>query len=546
MAKKTAGLNLAGKADPSIVQAATRMGMAAVPQNLSKAFGMIAQGYSQQMASIGKIGAQIGQVAGMLATPLINKAVDRIKTLNTQNIGMPDVDANLIQRINKIKEDGKNKRLNKETKDLGKTQLDNIVNSANQLRAGSLGIDFSAFNLSPAMYKDFDPENSSKKNMTMLFARAAQNENYGPLTKEDGVTDEFVGVQLMPFANEKGEIKFRLEKDNKVISGIDNEGKLQYTSEDNDLASFAVDVKDFSKNLIVESQLRSVYNGEINNAVKEGVKTGFFDETALVNRLKNAKTKEGQSLTSNDQEDLATHLFDIADETYWEHLQGLNETTANAFLESNPKVASTLLNYARDIDGKDGVTPADFEGEGGFENYIYALSKSPEGLIAFLKNKAKDNYDKFPKKGSGKEETSDTYYISGQYIPKNKVDKDVKLLNQDPNTIPRQIAWNGTIWKKQNGQYQVFEPKLKKYVNTTKDNLSVILKFDETVGYKTSTSSTSKMTIQEANNILRSPSVYPTATINEAKTLLGIQQDDPLGNQMFNISNIQGNPKKSR
>jgi len=534
MAKKTAGLNLNPGADTIIAGASYKAAVAGVPKSLGKQFGMIAQGYSQQMASIGKIGAQIGQVAGMLATPLINKAVDRIKTLNTQKMGMPNVDANLIQRINEIKEDGKNKRLNKETKDLGKTQLDNIVNSANQLRAGSLGIDFSAFNLSPAMYKDFDPENSSKKNMTMLFARAAQNENYGPLTKEDGVTDEFVGVQLMPFANEKGEIKFRLEKGNKVISGIDNEGKLQYTSEDDDLAPFAVDVKDFSKNLIVESQLRSVYNGEINNAIKEGVKTGFFDETALVNRLKNAKTKEGQSLTSNDQEDLATHLFDIADETYWEHLQGLNETTANAFLESNPKIANTLLNYARDIDGKDGVTAADFEGEKGFKNYIYALSKSPEGLIAFLKNEAKDNYDKFPKKDSDEEETSNTYYIGGQYVPKNKVDKDVKLLNQDPNTIPEQIAWNGLTWRKQNGQYQVFDTDKGTYVNKTKNSLRLNLKFDETVGYKvgtSSTSSTSKMTIQEANNILAGKKqAVSFEEIEEARAVLGVTL---LGNPVY-------------
>ena len=334
----------------------------------------------------------------------------------------------------------------------------------------------------------------------------------------------------MPFANEKGEIKFRLEKDNKVISGIDNEGKLQYTSEDNDLAPFAVDVKDFSRNLIVESQLRSVYNGEINDAIKEGVKTGFFDETALVNRLKNAKTKEGQGLTSNDQEDLATHLFDIADETYWEHLQGLNETTATAFLESNPKVASTLLNYARDIDGKDGVTPADFEGDEGFKNYIYALSKSPEGLVAFLKNEAIDNYNKFPKKGSGGSEkkTSNTYYISGQYVPKNKVDKDVKLLNQNPNTIPAQIAWNGLKWRKQNGQYQVFDTDKGAFVNTTKNDLRLNLSFDETVGYKAGVSSTSKMTIQEANNIVAGKAgPVPLEKIEEAKALLQ-QSSDPI------------------
>ena len=48
------------------------------------------------------------------------------------------------------------------------------------------------------------------------------------------------------------------------------------------------------------------------------------------------------------------------------------------------------------------------------------------------------------------------------------------------------------------------------------------------------------------SNIINNPGIYPAATVNEAKTLLGVQQDDPLGNQMFNISNIEGNPKKSR
>ena len=90
MAKKTAGLNLNPGADTIIAGASYKAAVAGVPKSLGKQFGMIAQGYSQQMASIGKIGAQIGQVAGMLATPLINKAVDRIKTLNTQNIGMPE------------------------------------------------------------------------------------------------------------------------------------------------------------------------------------------------------------------------------------------------------------------------------------------------------------------------------------------------------------------------------------------------------------------------------------------------------------------------
>ena len=79
MAKKTAGLNLNPGADASIVASATKASMAAKPVDLSKQFGMIAKGYSQQMAAFSQVGAKLGAVAGQLALPLIDKAVDNIR-----------------------------------------------------------------------------------------------------------------------------------------------------------------------------------------------------------------------------------------------------------------------------------------------------------------------------------------------------------------------------------------------------------------------------------------------------------------------------------
>ena len=154
-----------------------------------------------------------------------------------------------------------------------------------------------------------------------------------------------------------------------------------------------------------------------------------------------------------------------------------------------------------------------------------------------------DNYNKFPKKGSGGSEkkTSNTYYISGQYVPKNKVDKDVKLLNQNPNTIPAQIAWNGLKWRKQNGQYQVFDTDKGAFVNTTKNDLRLNLSFDETVGYKAGVSSTSKMTIQEANNIVAGKAgPVPLEKIEEAKALLGQTSTKLNINTGFDPNNLSG------
>ena len=309
---------------------------------------------------------------------------------------------------------------------------------------------------------------------------------------------------------------------------------------------YVLGVDDFGKNIVTESPFRAPVNAFTSDIIKNAQKGGKFDETMLKNSILSLKV-DGKSITSKDVEDMSHFLFPGVTETFADHLSKINPTTAAAYIEANPSILSNL----KDITGDGKVNEDDMSlevGSDGFANILNGMKKDKNAFADWYTGELKNKHDlNFKSSTSTSTKTSDKYEMpGGQYTDKTRVDRDVKLLNEDPDTIPEQIAWNNLKWRKQNGQYQVFDTDKGTYVNTTKNRLRLNLSFDESVGYKVSTSSASKMTIQEANNILKSPSVYPTATINEAKTLLGAQQDDPLGNQMFNISNIQGNPKKSR
>ena len=88
MAKK-GGLNLAGSADASIVASATKAAMAAKPVDLSKAFGMVATGYSQMVQKFGAIGAKLGHIGGVLAAPLVDKAINNIRFHHNKTLRNP-------------------------------------------------------------------------------------------------------------------------------------------------------------------------------------------------------------------------------------------------------------------------------------------------------------------------------------------------------------------------------------------------------------------------------------------------------------------------
>ena len=88
----------------------------------------------------------------------------------------------------------------------------------------------------------------------------------------------------------------------------------------------------------------------------------------------------------------------------------------------------------------------------------------------------------------------DTYYMPavGGYVPKELVDGDVAILNEDPRDIPVRTSYNNVQFRKQAGQYQIYQPPYTdpntkkivegKFVNVTKDQLIATLQLDEKYG----------------------------------------------------------------
>ena len=250
MAKKTAGLNLAGSADPSIVQAATRMGMAGIPKDLSKAFSMVATGYSQQMAAFGQAGAKLGQIAGQLAGPLVDKAIDNIQfeysksIKNPGDIPQPSIDAHMD--LNKqIK--GMLKSDDATIVEEGKTLKAQWMYNADRLRAGLMTVDFTAGGaLSDAMRE-------GQYNNDLLFYNASQFKG-APISADSGLPEEYHGVQMLPTIDD-GKIKYGLFKDGKPVNGISKTGEIQYADDNN--KQYILGVDDFGKNIVTESAFRA-------------------------------------------------------------------------------------------------------------------------------------------------------------------------------------------------------------------------------------------------------------------------------------------------
>jgi hypothetical protein len=83
-------VNLTPKADATLVAQSYRMGMAGVPQDLSKTFDSIGRSYSSAMKEVGKAGAIIGEQVGQLAGQGLKIAVENSKMLNTSVEGLSE------------------------------------------------------------------------------------------------------------------------------------------------------------------------------------------------------------------------------------------------------------------------------------------------------------------------------------------------------------------------------------------------------------------------------------------------------------------------
>ena len=76
-------VNLTPKADATLVAQSYRMGMAGVPQDLSRTFDGISRSYSSAMGEVGRAGAIVGEQVGKLAGEGLKIAIQNIKDNNT-------------------------------------------------------------------------------------------------------------------------------------------------------------------------------------------------------------------------------------------------------------------------------------------------------------------------------------------------------------------------------------------------------------------------------------------------------------------------------
>ena len=410
MAKKTKGLNLAGSADPSIVQAATKYGFAGVPKDLSKQFGMIAQGYSQQMAAFGQIGAKLGAVAGQLALPLIDKAVDNIrfqhgkvgktpgdveqKEVEILENNVVNIKAGLRGDVNSefvkthwdeifptLKGQYETTDLStlddsqiKKIKNQAKLYKNSWIKTANDLRAANIKSDYNNANMSPWMKQ-------GKNNDQLLFSTALQF-NGKPISKDRN--ENFQGVQRLPVMKD-GEIKFGLYKEVggelKEIAGIDINNELEFVGQgDHGKPHMVRSTDEFEKDFIVESQFRPSVNAFYGTTVNNALKSIKYDKQAVISDLNMLKGANGEPFTTNDMKDISTVHLAGASGSWSDHLSTINATTAQAFIDANPSVITHLEDLNNNGNVSDDYSTDPNNGEK-YNNLINALASDKDAFF---------------------------------------------------------------------------------------------------------------------------------------------------------------------
>ena len=95
-------------ADPTIVAAAYRAGMAGVPQDLSKTFQGIATGYTKAMDKMGAGLAKAAEVGTSIAAPLIEQSIQNYKTMTSEasSVSVDDYGQSFIDSIYGVNGEG--------------------------------------------------------------------------------------------------------------------------------------------------------------------------------------------------------------------------------------------------------------------------------------------------------------------------------------------------------------------------------------------------------------------------------------------------------
>ena len=290
-----------------------------------------------------------------------------------------------------------------------------------------------------------------------------------------------------------------------------------------------------SKNNIDESNLLKIYG----DSYKEGGKGNAFNSGNVRRGLYNSFKNTGNS---------ALQVFVTTDLTSDESSLSFEEQFASGELSKEM--------YAGFTAKKDGTYDTDwmFENKNGdvlrnkVSDYFTKVVEDGHG-----QGRA-DNYK--PALGSGTDGKGgpDQFFLGKQYIPAAAVTPDVNILNEDPKDIPARTAWNQAIFRKVDGQYQVYQDDA--FVDVTKEQLRTTLEFSEKVGYDMSGAGGGKTPLKtpevpaDFNKAFRddekkvvqyfknNPSLYPGMKVERTTS------DDPEdGNDTFRITMPSGTSK---
>jgi hypothetical protein len=230
-------------ADPTIVAAAYRAGMAGVPKDLSKTFQGVATGYAKAMEKMGAGLAKAAEVGVTIAAPLIENSIANHITKHSDASSLADHDygQSWIDSIygvngeggflNELKEEERawKKGINedgstmtpaqkKEAKRKWKQKRDRGFAFIRQLQKGEF--------LNTALIAEGDANlEHLLSNPDNALMQAALQERGKPLPEEH----QYAGVYMKSNIDKDGNISFQLTApDGRGISGVNDDGSLRY------------------------------------------------------------------------------------------------------------------------------------------------------------------------------------------------------------------------------------------------------------------------------------------------------------------------------
>ncbi len=349
-----------------------------------------------------------------------------------------------------------------------------------------------------------DFESTGKLNLLMQHALTAYKTKTGVI--QDG---EFKGFKAVLTRNANDELAFALQDSSgKIVTGINHLGQVETDpnadpfvidgSETNTLLTPKINpkVKSSIDKLFLAQDTRGAINGTsyLGDKFVNDLRPALEDENVLHAAIRKPLGMNATSFAA----DLTNESVDSAE--IFKYLSTLTS--------SGSGIASDIV----DVPGTSkGITEADFIGEGvGADNYLkvvsailnrsdknYNVNVTREAALERYKRDGENMFNEGMRRrkepGGTTTGTGRNYFIGKQSIPKTSIDPDVKLLNDDPNDIPRRTAWNGVKWKKENGQYMMFNENAE-WENLTKDDLAFNLSFDDKVGYISGKSTTTTTT----------------------------------------------------